>query len=358
MLDFPSFLHVQEFKQLVSMHGSQLSKNLRTLLLAVQYAGQNTTPSLANEVREAAVRAAAAAKKEKADASRKANEANKRKQLTATVLNNKPQNKLPKSNSSTASTERSNLYINDIESDSDSAEDEEITNTRVDTARSVETRSTKKPEPTPAPKAPPAGPTFVPNVGAPVREVTSSDPIAVQTGTSTEKNEPVNVLMSSPQRKKSTVKSNQDGVIEPELGAVVQPKGMNWEQANQVPPPFGGQMFQPCNANGGGQLPFCWHTQVTQPPPWGAMMPGAYWGAQPIAPSPFGWGMAPPPWANNVQPHCMQWGAAQPPSQMNVNVLPPTPPRVREAAMLAKMKCEVDNMKANLVEAEYKYMHR
>lgn len=338
----------------MSMQSNDLPKNLRSLLLAVQYAGQNTTPSLANEVREAAMRAAAAkkaaaaaadaAKKEKADAAKKASEANKRKQDELSNNNQSGSDKRPTRN--TASTGKPTNLRDHNESDSDSS-DEFPNPSPADPPL-----STGEHVPPPPPNAPPAFPTHVPNLRSLVQDVTYSDSIAIETVTSAEDNPPVNVA-SSPQPKPT-----QDDATKPFIGASDMLPNGKWEQATQVPPPCGGHMFHPCNAHGGGQSPFFYHTQAAQPPPWGSMPPGAHWSTQLNVPPSFCLGMAPPQWANHVQPHSLQWGAAQPPSQMNVNVLPPTPPRVREAAMIARMKCEVDTMKANLVEAEYKYMHR
>lgn len=335
------------------MSGVSLPKYLRTVLLAVQYAGQNTTPMLSSETREAAVRAAAAAKKDKADATKKPSET-KRKQMVATVLSKTT--KIPKSNSSTTSTRAS--VADDDSSEDDSLEavravqqprpSKAIANASVE-KQNVETRSKNASES--KPKAP-VRTDATDRRHAQVLEQLTHAGIEEDTGIT-------DTAPPSLPKTNMTKPKQQDEVfgVEPKPECVM-PAVSNWEQ--ERPPQLGRGMLPPCNAPASGQPPYNWWPSqpFVSPQPWSPMMmSGPYWNSQPNNPPPF-WGMA-PPWANCAPPQqCLQWGAAQPPSQMNVNVLPSTPPRVREAAMLAKMKCEVDNLKANLVEAEYKYLHR
>lgn len=135
--------------------------------------------------------------------------------------------------------------------------------------------------------------------------------------------------------------------------------GSNDDIHPRMPPPNGGGQWMPVMRAVGGPWPPSYvgydgpvHS-ATGPPPyhlWGGPPPPQMWGGPPQQHG------GPWPYQDYRGGVTHEQGAYQPPHPQST--LPPTPPRVREGAMIARMRAESDILKINLVEAEYKYMHR
>lgn len=340
---------MQDFKLILSMSSSNLPKYLRTLAVAVQYAGQNTTPGMEADARQAALRAAAAAKAAAAAAAAAAADKDK----TPNQKKDRPKDGTSSANRNPKVPKLGNQPIHPQPEDDDMVPilSDDDTNPMP---RDVPTDTFPKdmtapgltvpitPSPPPVTVLPMNAATTFSTTDAASKGYTgvamSHMPVDASPAMGTALPLEAEAGKGNKASEVPIMPVSQSKPLLPEINQNAQQYAMQ-------------QMFSPQPQHPNPYAFAQYGGVAQQPPPWFAPP------CMPAYPFPYyGW---PPPPSTCWGPPPPQWGAPQAPCQQtNVNALPQTPPRVREAALIAKMKCDVDAMKANLVEAEYKYLHR